>query len=579
MRRLPTGITRYAIAAFAVLAVFNSAGAQPPERVRVLIGFKNSPGPSDEREIRGRGAEISHVFRIVPAMAVSIPVMALDGVRRNPNVTVVEPDGTVTVVDAELDAAWGVSRIGSGVAHAGGNTGAGVKVAIVDTGIDCTHPDLRANCVGGIDFVNDDNDPSDDHGHGTHVAGTVAAQDDGAGVVGVAPDVSLYGIKVLNASGGGYWSDIVAAIEWAADNGIQVTNNSYGSSAHPGTIVNAAFANAAAQGVLHIAAAGNTGTCAGTENTVGYPARFASVVAVAATNALDERACFSSTGPDVEIAAPGVSINSTCIGSGYMRLSGTSMASPHVAGVAALVIASGVSSSAEARARLADAADDLGLAGRDSHFGFGLVDPNEAITALPPNIAPVVTITSPASGVRFDTDATITLTGTAVDAEDGDLSSDLEWTSDLDGPLGTGGSLSTTLSEGVHTIQISASDTAGEADSDSILVTITSPPLPDDVRVASISYSTRDLGRRRNPLDVTVRVVDAAGRPVVGAKVVVRIRRRGRAWKRRGFTGTDGSVTLTIARSPRGCFKTRVRRVRASGLTWDRVTPANQFCQ
>ena len=226
----------------------------------------------------------------------------------------------------------------------------------------------------------------------------------------------------------------------------------------------------------------------------------------------DERACFSSTGPDVEIAAPGVSINSTRIGSGYMRLSGTSMASPHVAGVAALVIASGVSSSAEARARLADAADDLGLAGRDSHFGFGLVDPNEAITALPPNIAPVVTITSPASGVRFDTDATITLTGTAVDAEDGDLSSDLEWTSDLDGPLGTGGSLSTTLSEGVHTTQISASDTAGEADSDSILVTITSPPLPDDVRVASISYSTRDLGRRRNPLDVTVRVVDAAGR-------------------------------------------------------------------
>ena len=228
----------------------------------------------------------------------------------------VEPDGTVTAVDAELDAAWGVSRISSGIVHAGGNTGAGVYVAIIDTGIDCTHPDLDGNCVGGFDFVNNDNDPSDDHGHGTHVAGTVAAEDNGAGVVGVAPNVSLYGLKVLNANGGGYWSDIVAAMEWAADNGIQVTNNSYGSGGHPGSIVEAAFGNAAAQGVLHIAAAGNSGSCAGTENTVGYPARFASVVAVAATNALDERTCFSSTGPEVEIAAPGMSINSTRVGGG-----------------------------------------------------------------------------------------------------------------------------------------------------------------------------------------------------------------------------------------------------------------------
>lgn len=512
-------------------------------------------------------------------MAVTIPVTALEGVRRNPNVTVVEPDGTVAAVDAELDAAWGVSRISSGIVHAGGNTGAGVNVAIVDTGIDCTHPDLDGNCVGGFDFVNNDNDPSDDHGHGTHVAGTVAAEDNGAGVVGVAPNVSLYGLKVLNAYGGGYWSDIVAAIEWAADNGIQVTNNSYGSSYHPGSIVEAAFANAAARGVLHIAAAGNSGSCAGTENTVGYPARFASVVAVAATNALDERACFSSTGPAVEIAAPGVSINSTRVGGGYMRLSGTSMASPHVTGVAALVIGSGVTSRDEVRARLTETAGDLGPAGRDAHFGFGLVDADDAITALVSNAAPVVTITGPSSGVRFDTDETIAFTGTAVDAEDGDLGSDLEWTSDLDGPLGTGGSLSITLSEGVHTIQSSASDTAGESGSDSILVTVTSPALPDDVRVASVTYSTRDLGRRRNPLDVTVRVVDASDLPVVGAKVVIRIRRRGRVWRRKGFTGADGSVTLTIRRSRRGCYKTRVRRVRASGLTWDRVTPANQFCQ
>ena len=297
---------------------------------------------------------------------------------------------------------------------------------------------------------------------------------------------------------------------------------------------------------MHIAAAGNSGSCAGTENTVGYLARFASVVAVAATNALDERTCFSSTGPEVEIAVPGMSINSTRVGGGYMRLSGTSMASPHVAGVAALVIGSGVTSRDEVRARLTQTAGDLGPAGRDAHFGCGLVDADDAIMALPPNAAPVVTITGPSSGVRFDTDETIAFTGTAVDAEDGDLGLDLEWTSDLDGSLGTGGSLSITLSEGVHTIQSSASDTAGESGSDSILVTVTNPALPDDVRVASVAYSTRDLGRRRNPLDVTVQVIDASDLPVVGAKVVIRIRRRGRVWRRKGFTGADGSVTLTL---------------------------------
>ena len=570
-------VARCTLAVLGFLALASSAGTQPPERVRILIGFRSPPGLADEAHIRGRGAEISRRFHIVPAMAVSIPVTALDGVRRNPNVTVVEPDGTVDMVDAELDAAWGVSRIGAGTVHDGGKYGEGVKVAIVDTGIDCTHPDLDGNCMGGVDFVNDDNDPSDDNGHGTHVAGTIGAEDNGNGVVGVAPKASLYALKVLNAGGGGYWSDIIAAIEWAVDNGIQVTNNSYGSGGHPGTIVEAAFDRAYAQGVLHIAAAGNSGSCAGTENNVGYPARFASVVAVAATNALDDRACFSSTGPGVEIAAPGVSINSSWIGGGYARLSGTSMASPHVAGVAALVIASGVDSNEDVRRQLIDTTDDLGAAGRDTHFGYGLVDANDAV--VPGNASPQVTITSPTGNSRFDSDALITLTGSGLDPEDGDLSSVLEWTSDLDGPLGVGGSISAMLSEGVHTIQVSAVDTQGETASDSILLTIASPALPDDVRVASITYTPEDLGRRRNPLHVTVSVVDAAGLPVSGAKVVVVIRKNGRRWRRKGFTGEDGRVTLRIGRAPRGCYKTKVRRVRAAELTWDRVTPANQFCK
>jgi subtilisin family serine protease len=186
-----------------------------------------------------------------------------------------------------------VARIGSESLHATGVRGTGIKVAVLDTGIAYAHPDLAANYAGGRDFVNNDNDPNDDNNHGSHVAGTIAAVLNGTGVVGVAPEARLYGVKVLNASGSGSWSGIIAGVQWVVDNGIKITNNSYGSSSNPGSIVEAAYANSAAAGVLHIASAGNSGTCAGNTDTVGYPAKFASVVAVAATQPNDARPCFS----------------------------------------------------------------------------------------------------------------------------------------------------------------------------------------------------------------------------------------------------------------------------------------------
>jgi subtilisin len=258
-------------------------------------------------------------------------------------------------------------------------------VAVIDSGIDYNHSDLLdpnglVNYQGGWNFVNNNGDPMDDNGHGTHVAGTIAARDNGAGVVGVAPEAALYALKVLNASGSGRWSDIIAALQWAANNSIEVTNNSYGSDQDPGQTVMAAFDTSAAAGVLHVAAAGNSGTPAGKGDKVGYPARYDSVIAVAATDSSDGRASFSSTGPDVELAAPGVGINSTLLGGGYGTKSGTSMASPHVAGTAALVIATKIPDgngdggiNDEVRQRLAATAKELGTSGRDPWYGFGLV--------------------------------------------------------------------------------------------------------------------------------------------------------------------------------------------------------------
>jgi subtilisin len=201
-------------------------------------------------------------------------------------------------------------------------------------------------------------------------------------------------MKVLGASGGGSYSDIVAALDWLAAwsnvNGkrIQVASFSLGSARDPGTIVKAAFDNAYNNyNILSFGAAGNSGNVGGGGDRVIYPARWDSVVAVAATDRGDRRASFSSTGPAVELAAPGVNIWSAqpSNGNSYGYMSGTSMATPHVSGAAALVIAQvGTSAkNSDIRTRLDTSARDLGSTGRDQQYGYGLVDPLSS-TNTPP---------------------------------------------------------------------------------------------------------------------------------------------------------------------------------------------------
>jgi subtilisin len=360
---------------------------------RVLISFQTPPGEPERARVRELGGRVRHAYRLVPAICAHLPEAGVQAFARRPGVVRIEADGRVRAID-ELSNAWGVAHIQSGEAHARGDTGAGVKVAVIDTGIDYNHPDISQNYVGGWNFVNDDADPMDDYGHGTFVAGIVAAAYNGVGVVGVAPDVELYALKVLDNTGFGWWSDVIAALQWAVDHGIQVTNNSYAddSATDPSVpdpvALRTAFDNAEAAGVLHVAAAGNSGNASGTGDNVTYPARFASVIAVAAINQSDSRASFSSTGPAVELSAPGVSIYSTTLGGGYGSGSGTSFASPHAAGAAALVISVGVTDANyngrindEVRAILTQSADDLGATGRDALYGWGLV--NAARAAVP----------------------------------------------------------------------------------------------------------------------------------------------------------------------------------------------------
>ena len=366
-------------------------GGPPDGLVKVLIGFKEKPGPAEQALIKGLGGKIKYTYNLIPAIAASVPEVAIEALKKNPNITNVEFDSQVFALEQTLP--WGVDRIDAEVVHASEdeNKGDGVKVAIIDSGIDYNHPDLYDNYAGGWDFVNGDNDlndsthdgPMDDNGHGTHVAGIVAALDNGIGVVGVAPEASLYALKALNSEGVGYVSDVVLAIQWATVKEIQVINMSLGG--RKNIFLEEACNLAYLDGLLIVAAAGNGGA-------VDYPAAYSSVIAVSATDSNDNLAYFSSTGKQVELAAPGVNINSTLLGNTYSgeTWSGTSMASPHVAGTAALVLATGdFLTNDEVRTQLQRTAEDIGLSTREQ--GYGLVDAAKAagLSSVIPDPPPV----------------------------------------------------------------------------------------------------------------------------------------------------------------------------------------------
>jgi thermitase len=256
-----------------------------------------------------------------------------------------------------------------------------VVVAIIDTGVSLNHPDLAANLLPGYDFVDNDTVPEDGEGHGSNVAGIVGAALNGIGVVGVAPRTSLLPVRVLNDEGTGYISWIANGITYAADRA-QILNLSLGGTSDSSTLRNAIDYAADTKGRLVIAAAGNCGDpltyslngCTYV-NQPNYPGAYDNVMAVAAVSSLDVKASFSNQGSYVDIAAPGVDIYNTYKNGGYFAESGTSQATPHVAGLAALIWAKNPSyTAAQVRSAMETTAVDLGAAGWDNQYGWGRID-------------------------------------------------------------------------------------------------------------------------------------------------------------------------------------------------------------
>jgi thermitase len=287
--------------------------------------------------------------------------------------------------DADIDApeGWGTAASLIGFPPADG----GVKVGVVDTGIMASHEDLAGkvvDCAGvrsfgiilGL-FANPTIDPGkcvDDNGHGTHVAGTIAARaNNGKGITGVAFNSRLAICKALDSSGAGPVAGIANCITYLSQVGAKVISMSFGAPSASTALANA-VASASANALL-VAAAGNDNNA-----TPSYPAAYPQVVSVAATDRNDARASFSNFNSDVEIAAPGVDVLSTWFDGGYLTLSGTSMSTPHVAGVAAVIAGQPASGGpVQWRAKLDGAVDHLGSAGRNPQFGFGRVNLAKAV--------------------------------------------------------------------------------------------------------------------------------------------------------------------------------------------------------
>ena len=270
-------------------------------------------------------------------------------------------------------------------------------VAVLDTGVDESHPDLAGKLVAGYDFLNDDPDPEDDSGHGTHNAGVIAAKsNNGEGIVGVAWGVRIMPIKVLNSNGVGPDSVIARGLIYAADHGARVINMSFGNPM-ASQLLAQAVRYAYDKGAVLVAAAGNT---ANQDNAAIYPAAYDQVLAVAATDEEDEVPDFSQHHPYIGISAPGVGIVSTFWRGAnygdYVSASGTSAAAPHVSGVAALVRSINPSlTNTQVKRILQETADDLGVPGRDEYYGTGRVNAYRAVLAakLGTTALPTATLT------------------------------------------------------------------------------------------------------------------------------------------------------------------------------------------
>ncbi len=451
---------------------------------RVLA--KPSAAASDaavQASLRAAGArEIGRVPQIgvrILQVAPRAEARVIAALSKNPNFEFAEPDYIANIILTPNDPyyavyQWHLPKVSAPTAWDTTTGAAGVTVAVVDSGVQSTHPDLAGRVLPGYDYVNNDSDPSDDNGHGTAVAGVAAAKgNDGIGVAGAAWNVSILPVKVMSASGSGSHSAIANGINYSADRGARIINLSLGGTSSSRTL-QSAVNYAWNKNCVLIAAAGNNGT-----STAVYPAAYSNVVAVSATTSADTMASFSSYGSFVDLSAPGQDITTTWPGGGYVTISGTSFSSPLTAGVAALALSVNPAlSNSQVSSLLTSNADDLGAAGYDIYFGAGRVNAARVVAAaVPPppsgdTTAPVTTVTNPKNGASIAGLRSVTVSVSSSD-NIGVTKAELY----IDGKLvatSSSGSFNynwnlKNVAAGPHTLQSKAYDAAGNSASSTVV--------------------------------------------------------------------------------------------------------------
>lgn len=359
------------------------------ERANVL--FYNQV---DYEVLNTYGAEIINEYEAIQAVTIKISTDLLNELEQEESVKSVEVDQLVQVEGQTTN--WGYDRLNIANRVPTSLTGEGVKIAIVDSGVDTSHPDLKVaggTCV--LDIVDDPfgcyNSYEDDNGHGTHIAGIIAAQDNDIGVLGIAPDASIYAVKALDSLGYGTTSSIMSALDWSIKNEMDIVNLSLTTSNND-LALKEMVKKAYRSGILVIAAAGNKGNATGLENNVLYPAKYDEVIAVSALGKDNKLIATSSVGNEIEFTAPGGLIYSTLplehdsygARDGYGSMSGTSMASPFVTAMSALYMEKYPTyTNEQIRELLQNNALDLGEAGKDTRFGYGLVQIDKTVLPTP----------------------------------------------------------------------------------------------------------------------------------------------------------------------------------------------------
>lgn len=572
-----------------------NASAESKELMRVLVG----------------GTTVKQ-FDLVPGLEhvrITADVLtAIDTLKLFPGVVkYAEPDyivyRTATPNDTYFGQGlmWGLHNTGQTVNGDPGTAGADINapeawdvttglsttvIADIDSGVNYNHPDLIANRwvnpgeiagngidddsngyiddVFGRDFVNNDSDPIDDNGHGTHTSGTFGAVgNNGVGVVGVNWSCKIMALKFLSASGSGPTSGALAALNYAVNKGVKVSNNSWGGGGFSQGMLDAINASAA-MGHVFVAAAGNGGFDQVGDNNDSvpfYPSSYnaASIIAVAATTNEDARASFSNYGANsVDLGAPGVNILST-YQDGYAYSGGTSMACPHVTGVVALVQGQHPTwTAAQVKQQILSTVRPVASLSGITVTG-GVLNAFAAVGGGPPvNTAPTVTITSPSNGATFNVGTSITFTGSATDTQDGNLTGSLSWDSSLQGSIGSGGSFTRSdLTVGTHLITASVTDSGGLPGSATVTINVVDPGPQPPAAPSNIDAARAGTGQ------ALVTWSDNSGNET--GFELERQQRVGNTWNSLPTQSLGANTTSFLDATGNGTFRWRVRAVNDEG--------------